>query len=272
MTSEVATEGATAGTTAGAGAAASATAGAAASATAPGFWARRKRRPDPLTSVALTLPVFVVYHLGVVFVDRRSGVDLVSALVLSLLRASVPAYVIATLALALALASGVWIQQKRGALARTPSAPVFLESAGFAVLLLVTVGFATHRWVFRLGSPALSALGSLGVLDKLVLAAGSGFHEELLFRALMVSGGAWLIERLWRLSRGASFAIAVTVSSLGFALANNFGVLGEPFAFTTLAYYVLLGGLFAALYLVRGFAVAVYTHAFYTALVFFVYG
>jgi len=40
-----------------------------------------------------------------------------------------------------------------------------------------------------------SALSSLGVFDKLVLAAGTGFHEEFLFRALLIPAAARLLAR-----------------------------------------------------------------------------
>ncbi len=234
-------------------------------------WARAARalrsRPDPLTSVALTIPVYLIYHLGILLLNVRNGADLVSSLLFKLLHASVSAYVITTLSFALVLAIAVWVQQKRGALAPWAIGRVLAESAVFAVLMLVTVGYATHRITQALAdSPAPLSIGA-----KLVLAAGAGFHEEVVFRALLVSGGSVLIERLLRVSSGVALLAAVVGSSLLFSLAHHFGPLGDHFALGVFIYRAL-GGLFlATLYLTRGFAVAVYTHALYDALLFFVY-
>jgi membrane protease YdiL (CAAX protease family) len=232
------------------------------------LWTKLRRRPHPLTSVAFTVPVFLVYHLGVLLIPRRSQVDFVSTLVLRLLDASVPAYVMGTLAVALMLLLIVWVQQKRGAVPASSFGRVLLEATGCALLLLTSVGWATHQ----LFSPSeAGALSTLNVPEKLLLATGSGFHEEFLFRALLISGGSWLLGKLSNLNPRVALIICMLGSAVVSALVQTFLMSTEPFTLLAAAYRALEGLLFAILYVTRGFAVTVYGHVFYDALCFFVY-
>jgi membrane protease YdiL (CAAX protease family) len=232
------------------------------------FWTTLRKRPDPLTSIAFTVPVFLLYHLGILLVDRRSKVDFISTLVLSLLDASIPAYVMTTLGLTLVLLLTVWVEQKRGAVPVSSFGRVLVEALACALLVLISVGWVTHQ-LLRSGDSA--ALSSLNPFEKLVLAAGTGFHEEFIFRALLITGGSALIGRVFRVSARVALILAVLLSSILFSLAHNIGPLGEPFVMDIAGYRVLEGLAFAVLYLARGFAVAVYAHTFYEALVYFVY-
>ena len=44
-----------------------------------------RERHDPLTSLVLTVPVFLIYHLGILLIDIKNGVDLVSTLTFAVL-------------------------------------------------------------------------------------------------------------------------------------------------------------------------------------------
>lgn len=231
-------------------------------------WKALRARPDPLTGVALTLPVFLFYHLGILLVPERTSVDLVSRVLFVLLDASASAYLVVTFVLALAVASVVWVQRKRGAVPVWSLGRVLLEAGAFALLLLVTLGWATYR--LSQGTP-LSVPRELTALTKLVIACGTGFHGELVFHALLVSGGSAALVALLQLPRHTALGVTVTLSSLAFAAATFLGPLADAFAFDTLMYRGLLGLALSLAYLVRGFAVAVYAHVFYAALVFFVY-
>lgn len=59
-----------------------------------------KPKQDPLASLALCAPAFLIYHLGILFIDIRNGVDFVSAWVLRLLDYSELLYVLVTLFIA----------------------------------------------------------------------------------------------------------------------------------------------------------------------------
>lgn len=224
------------------------------------------RRPDGLTGLVLTVPVFLVYHLGLLLIEYRNGVDLVTGLALRLLESSVLAYVAVTLLMAAALTAAAARQQRLNRVRPVALAPVLLESTAWAVLMLVSVGWATAQLRAALSAGPVP----FGPVDKLVMAAGAGFHEEVVFRVALFGGGRELLIRLWRMQRTQALVLSLVASSLLFALAHHVGPVSEPIEFATVAFRSLAGVYLAGVYLLRGFAVVVYTHALYDALVFFV--
>jgi membrane protease YdiL (CAAX protease family) len=128
-----------------------------------------------------------------------------------------------------------------------------------------------------IGAP-LHALTTLGCATgpeqaslpaKLVLSLGAGVHEEILFRLIMVGGGVWLFERVFK--RFFAVALAVVISSVLFSAAHHV-IGGEAFRVGAFVYRILCGLVFATLFQTRGFAVAVYTHALYDIYVLIVRG
>jgi hypothetical protein len=227
----------------------------------------RRSRPDPLTSVVLTTPVFLLYHLGLLLIDVRNGVDWVTGLTPELLNASIPAYVAATIGLCLLLAGVSWLLRKRGSVRPQALLPVVGESAVWALLMLFSVGMAVKQLTPGLyaGDPALG----LGPFEKLVMAAGAGFHEEVVFRVLLFSGGARLLISLLRARPLQAFVLSALLSSLVFAFVHHLGPGGESISMAAFSFRTLAGLYLCGLYAARGFAVAVYTHTLYDCLVFY---
>jgi hypothetical protein len=227
----------------------------------------RRGKPDPLTSVVLTAPVFVTYHLGILLIDKRNGVDWVTELTLRLLHSSVSAYIALTLALAGALSCAVFVLRKSGKVRPTALMPIVAESGLWALLMLMSVGWAIARM-----APSLDALGAPGLdpIEKVVMAAGAGFHEELMFRVVMLSGGALLLRNALGAGPMRAWLFAALLSSFAFAFVHHIGPNGEGLTLTALCFRTLAGLYLGFLYGARGFAVAVYTHALYDMLVFFV--
>ena len=152
------------------------------------FRAYFARRPDPLTGLVLTLPVFLLYHLGLLLIDLKNGADWVSTLSLQLLE-NQWVYAAVTVGLAATLVGVTWLLRRSGRLAsdQTPrrQAPwLLLESVLLAILMRFSLGWATET-VFQAGG-TLSKRG-LGVLEKLVLSAGAGFPR----RARLPGDSVW---------------------------------------------------------------------------------
>jgi hypothetical protein len=191
-------------------------------------WARAQRgKADPFTSTVLTAPVFLLYHLGILVIDQRNGVDWVSGMMFALLEASVPGYVAATLALAAALAIALRFLQRTGKLRPIALLPTVLESGVWAIAMLLTVGYATTRLTSDLALELQvgGAIAQLGPIDKLVLAAGAGFHEELAFRVVLVSGVARLLITVG-VSETRAFLGAALGSAILFAFVHHLGPYG----------------------------------------------
>ncbi|HHH30085.1 MAG TPA: CPBP family intramembrane metalloprotease [Polyangiaceae bacterium] len=232
---------------------------------ATGFKAWLTHRHDPLTSLLLTIPVFLTYHLGILLIDMRNGVDLVSGLTFRLLQHSLLAYIGVTLGYAVAIGLAVWVMRRRGTIKAAELLPVLGESVVLALLMSVTVGWATARLVGAQTGPP-----PMGPLEKLVMAAGAGFHEEIVFRVLIFSGGTWLLKRAMKESSELKPALAMALlSSLVFSAIHYVGPYGDPFALGSFVFRALAGLYLVGVYRWRGFAVAVYTHMIYDLVVFF---
>ena len=108
------------------------------------------------------------------------------------------------------------------------------------------------------------------VHGSLALAAGAGLYEELVFRAILLTGLTVLFRNLlsglgWKKSAPLiGFVLGLLISSAAFALAHK---LGDPSALDSriLAFRFLAGLLLGGLYAWRGLAVVAYAHAAYDA-------
>lgn len=222
------------------------------------------QRHDPLTSLLLTIPVFLVYHLGILLIDMRNGVDLVSGLTFELLEHSLLAYLGVTFGYALAIGFAVFFLRRKGKLKPAELLPVLGESTVLAVVMAFTVGWATSQlFGAQTGPPAM------GPLDKLVMSAGAGFHEELVFRVIIFAGGALLLRKAMKTSELKAGLIMAVVSSLIFSGVHYIGPFGDPFSLVSFTFRALAGLYLVAVFRFRGFAVAVYTHGIYDLIVFF---
>lgn len=223
-----------------------------------------KQRHDPLTGLLLTIPVFLLYHLGILAIDLRNGADLVSGLTFALLDRSLLAYVGVTLGYAAAIALAAYALRERGRIKPAELLPVLVESVVLAVLMLGLVGWATSRlFDWQLGPR------EMGPFEKIVMAAGAGFHEELVFRVGLFAGGTLALTKLARISSAKAAWIAAVGSSLIFSAIHYVGPLGDDLGLVSFTFRFLAGMYLAAVYRFRGFAVAVYTHAIYDVIVFF---
>lgn len=234
----------------------------------PSFW----RRPDPLTQLVLTVPVFLIYHLGILFLDIRNGVDLASVVFWRLQSASIVAYVAVTLAFAAALLVAGMRMRKTHRVRPSALIPVLVESTVLAVGMMLLVGWVVQQVSASAAVNTMQAGGEAhSAFAKVVLSCGAGFHEELVFRVLIFGSLIWLAglvsEKPWQ-----RLAFAAVVSSVLFSGVHYVGSLADSFTFVSF-FFRFLGGIYlAAVYRVRGFAVAVYTHTIYDILVMFFFG
>jgi len=149
---------------------------------------------------------------------------------------------------------------------RTGSLAGVIEGLLWGLALGPVLRFATA--VLPLESGPL-ALGETH--EQIALAAGAGLYEELIFRALLCGAGALLLESLigllgWNsIARPLALAVALTASSLIFAWAH---VLGDSQALDpeVFAFRALAGLAFGGIFLLRGLAVAAWSHAGYDSL------
>lgn len=227
------------------------------------------RRVDPLTSLFLVLPLFVIYQLGVLLrMDcgpagcawAGNGVDFLTANVLTLTHGSRWSYALVVLAVAVSLGVGILWARRRSRLHPRLFLPVLIESCIYASL----VGPISATLQRALG---LGALTGSSFLDDVISSCGAGLHEELIFRVVLFGGGALALRALGIRSTTATITSAL-VSSLLFSVVHHLGPLGERFTLSAFAFRFFAGLVFASVYRVRGFAIAAWTHALYDIWVF----
>jgi hypothetical protein len=229
------------------------------------------RRTNLLTSVMLVFPLFLVYQIGVLALPEvHNGADLVTSEMLSLLHGRVGAYILVNLGLGAAFAVAVAVLKGKHEFDPGLFVPTLVESGLYALVMGSLIVFVMTDLLHidpRLSvAAATGPAGQVGIIGRIVLAFGAGVHEELLFRLGMISLFTAVGARLFGLGRTANLALAFFVSSALFSAAHHV-IGGEPWRLGVFVYRLLCGLIFATLFQVRGFAVAVYTHALYDVFV-----
>lgn len=226
------------------------------------------RHPGP--SVALVLPLLAVYELGIVFIGGpnpdllRNGAD-------AWLRYGLGQIGLTwsyTLPLLLCFVLAVWFWAHRHDCPRwrlDDSVRMVLESLLYACVL----------WgMSRLFGPLLDRLGVVVsvrstqpvAVGQLITFLGAGIYEEFVFRLVLFS----LIFRLLRLCLVEwllAWGVALVGSAVLFAAAHHIGPHGERMDGYVFLFRTFAGVYFALVYRLRGFGIAVGTHAGYDVLV-----
>lgn len=227
-------------------------------------------RVDPLTNLFLVLPLFIVYHVGVVSQVKvhpdgsyqwvGNGVDFLTGSALALAHGNVLVYAVGAVVVTLVLLALILWARRDARLHPKLFVPILLESATYAVLVAGVIGYVV-------GALGLGVLDGKGFAAQVISSCGAGLHEELVFRMGLFHGGAWLLARRVRHAWTAWVFVGLATSAL-FALVHYVGPLGDRFSPSSFVFRFFLGVVFAAIYRLRGFAVAAWTHALYDILYF----
>lgn len=216
------------------------------------------QKTDALTDLALTLPIFVIYHLGVVFLPIRNAADPVTAELRALANHSLLLYAGITLAIGAVFVAVLGLLGRGHALQTRRFAFVAVEGMLYAVLMRFAGAYAVGS--LRLGPP-----GGSGMFTGIVMSMGAGFYEEIAFRVGLFGlvalgirfffGGG--LQGIVMMAGWAVMAAAV------FAGWHYVGPLGDPFDIRSFVFRMVCGLVLTAIYVFRGFAPAVWTHALY---------
>jgi membrane protease YdiL (CAAX protease family) len=203
-------------------------------------------------SFVLIFPLLLAYEIGVLFVGRVNGADVVTR-ALFVLAGSRTMYMLLYACIALLFLLWIRREQRYRTLRLEIAAPVILEAAIYAFTLGALITLVLDRLL------GLSLSG-----NSVVAALGAGVHEELVFRLGLFAGFVALLEGL---ERRFAIVLALVTSSLLFAAAHHLGVHGEPFTLHAFAFRALAGAAFGAIFWFRSLAHAVYAHVLYDLVV-----
>ena len=216
-----------------------------------------------LTSLILVFPLFLIYQIGVLFtLPMLNGADFVTTLLISSLGLTLKGYLLFLAAVVVVFALAVALLKRKQHFNGRVFLPVVLES----ILYALTMGsFIVLLMTKILGFPPNLAVGlpEKGLLARLVMSLGAGVYEETVFRLGLLGGSIAAFEKLLGMSRWAAVLGGFVFSSTVFSFVHYLPPAGDAFSFGSFTFRVLAGIVFGVLYKVRGFAVAVYTHAFY---------
>lgn len=220
-------------------------------------------------SLLFALPLLVLYEAGAVYIATVEGSSLRNGADVLLRTFLIVGGVEGTLGMgALLVVVGLLLivserRRKSVPLAASPFVGMAAESAGYALLLGLVVGGAT-RLILEGLTPHLAAspFESLSLAEGIVLSLGAGLYEELVFRVLLV-GGIFAAFRGGGLPAGQAGVFSVILASLLFSGFHYIGPYGDPWALPSFLFRFLAGLAFSALFLVRGFGIAAWTHALY---------
>jgi len=225
--------------------------------------AHLRGRLDGITSAILVFPLFLGYQLGILSGRGQNGVDLLTRSLVQVAERDLGNYVAILGAMLVIYAAVLVVLRRRGRFDPRAFLPMLAESTLYALTMGSIILFVMNQVIGVL--PGLSIGGGRSAADVLVISAGAGFHEELVFRVILMGGLAWLLTGITGKKR--AWMIALVVSSVVFSLAHHVGPSQEAFTFAAFVYRTLAGAFFALVYQVRGFAVAAWTHALYDVFV-----
>jgi hypothetical protein len=271
------------------------TSGAAVSRSRAGSGGGLTDKPGAWVDLALTLPIFVGYQLGVVFLRVKNASDLVTGPLLRLANGSRLNYLGMTLAIGVVFA-GVFAMLGRGHAFRTGKfIQIAIEGAVYAVVMRMGANYVVGRLPMSLSTCGLGPLpqtmmgGSVPIADPsplggdpitgLVMSLGAGFYEELAFRVVLFGLGAKLLvsllarEKMSLVENGPRLTfkgvcimvVWALVSAAIFSGVHYVGALGDSFQLGSFVFRFVLGLALTLIFVTRGFAAAVWTHALYDA-------
>src|SRR5262245_51987287 len=154
---------------------------------------RLSDRPGAWVDLGLTLPIFLVYHLAVVFLGVRNATDVVTGALLALSAGDPSKYLLATLAIGVIFA-GTFALLGRGQAFHPRK---FLQIAIEGVVYAFVMALVGNVVVQRLFAASTTTLEDQGAFVGFIMSLGAGFYEELTFRVLLFGLGAkvlvWLL-------------------------------------------------------------------------------
>jgi hypothetical protein len=225
-------------------------------------------RSDAWTDLGLTLPIFVLYHLGVIFLPTRNAADLFTTELTQLANHSLLAYAGLTLAIGLAFVGVLALAGRRTVLRPGRFVWIGAEGVAYALAMRWIGAWALDALPLAPAAPPAPVAGSdvFGAsFAAVVMSLGAGFYEELVFRVGLFGAGAWVVKQMWaEEAMGGLLLLAWgLVSALAFSGWHHIGPLADAFDARVFAYRAVCGLMLTLIYGLRGFAPAVWTHTVY---------
>jgi hypothetical protein len=216
---------------------------------------------DPWSDLVLTLPMFIGYHLGVIFLPIRNAADVVTRELVALADHDMTAYGGLTLGLGLAFVLVLGLAGRGHALRWQRFALIAAEGVAYAIAMRLVANEVVGR-LLLMPSAAID-----GRFAGLVMSLGAGFYEELAFRVILFGGGLKVINAVYPATTQTRKVVIVSswalLTAAVFSGWHYLGALGDAFDVQSFVFRVVCGLAFVCIYAFRGFAPVAWTHCIY---------
>ncbi|MFH1852479.1 MAG: CPBP family glutamic-type intramembrane protease [Candidatus Neomarinimicrobiota bacterium] len=220
---------------------------------------------SPFYSFIFILPLILIYETGILLLsaedmpDLRNGADVLMRQIFGNF-GMLGAYGIGLLFMTGFIFTFL-LQKRRWAITNIRSGyllAMLAESLAWGGILFIILRGAQTLLLFSNGKT---------LIQQLILAVGAGIYEEFVFRVLLISGLAALLKLIFQWTGPVRNTGAVILAALLFSVFHFIGSFGDSFALRLLLVRALAGIILGLIYVLRGFGIAAYSHAFYDLIV-----
>lgn len=208
------------------------------------------------------MPIFVLYHLGVMFLPVRNAADRVTEELVALANYNRLSYAALTVGLGALYVAVLLVMGRGRSLSLKNFAWLALEGVVYALCMRLVASFVVGRLLLAAGVPLAE-----GRFAGLVMSLGAGLYEELVFRAGLYGLGLKLLHLIaGRPGRAQTLLLALVwsvICALVFSAWHHVGALGEEPSLPVFVFRAVCGLIFTLIFAFRGFAPAVWTHVTY---------
>lgn len=219
----------------------------------------------PLYSFVLTLPLFILYEIGILTISRhelftlRNGADVLMRHIMNVF--GLYGFYGFSVVISLGFIF-TYIHQRR----RFQEMTIRGDFLVYMLLESIILGLALYLFIGYLQSFLMAPIPR-GLVQQVILSIGAGLYEEFVFRVLLISLLVWVLQLLFKwkkISRQMGAIIGAAVLFSLFHFVGNYGDLPAwDLFFLRLAAGILLG----LIYIWRGFGVTAYSHTVYNLIV-----
>ena len=228
------------------------------------YWQKSK---SPLYGLIFTLPMILVYEILLFTLNHsdivgiRNGADALFRQFFSMF--GIYGFHLVGLMILVVLFLIYYFQvneKKRDPLNKQFFMMMFVESMLYAYVLRIVMD--------KLLFITLMDVDDLGGREIFAMCIGAGVYEELVFRIIFLQATVFICENIFRFRKSISIVIGVIVASLIFAGFHYIGDFGDKLEILSFLFRFLAGVILSLIILLRGYGIAVYSHAMYDLLLF----
>lgn len=226
-----------------------------------GYWDATHR---PLQCLVFLLPMVMLYEVGMALAHSNTPIaqrpNLASKQLLELFFSLFDVQSLYLPGLLLVVVLLAWHVASRfpWQVSLRPTVAMYGESLILAIPLLLL-----NNWIPSPSNTVVSKVGEATMLDNLLLSVGAGIYEELVFRLIVITLLTMLLGDVARLRQVVAVALAVILSSLLFAAHHYQPIGADPWSSSSFAFRAAAGAYLAAVFVLRGFGLAVGCHVLY---------